>query len=156
MGECGVRHVFVYGTLRRGESNDIGRLLPAPVLMGAASVQGSLFDLGPYPGLRLEASGPAPDGWPHGPVRGEVYRITPALEALLDRIEEVAPEPSGEYLRRTVRVQLAAASPGAPEGLAAGTPPALDCLVYELATDRAPGRPRIAGGDWVQWRLKRG
>lgn len=144
MGGARVRHVFVYGTLRRGESNDIGRLRPAPVWVGMARVRGSLFDLGPYPGLCLESSGPAPDGGQHGDVSGEVYRITPEIEAVLDRIEEVAPEPSGEYLRRTVRVQLLAARPSV-----------LECLVYELAADRVYGRTRIPVGDWVAWRLQR-
>ncbi len=35
-------HVFVYGTLRRGEVNDITRLQPAPHYIGPARVQGGL------------------------------------------------------------------------------------------------------------------
>src|SRR3989344_2444925 len=47
------RHVFVYGTLRRGGSNDITRLRPAPRFMGAAQVPGVLYHLGAYPGMAL-------------------------------------------------------------------------------------------------------
>ncbi len=35
-------HVFVYGTLRRGEVNDITRLRPAPRFVGDAHVAGLL------------------------------------------------------------------------------------------------------------------
>lgn len=77
-----VTHVFVYGTLRRGDDNDITRLLPAPRLVGHAHVAGTLHHLGAYPGIVL--GGP-------GRVLGEVYAITPALEATLDEIECLPP-----------------------------------------------------------------
>lgn len=144
MGEGGWRHVFVYGTLRRGESNDINRLEPAPAWVGPATVSGSLFDLGAYPGLVLagtQGEDGTPDGLPHGRVSGEVYRITSALESLLDRIEDVAPEPSGEYRRREVEVIVSGR--------------VLACLVYELTWERALGRLRIDPGDWVAWRRRR-
>lgn len=121
------RHVFVYGTLRRGEANDINRLRPAPHCLGPARIRGCLYDLGPYPGLILGGA-----GW----VRGEVYAIAPALAQQLDVIEEVAPVPSGEYTRRFVPVELD------------GRP--LDCLVYEIASQRVRGAPRIASGDWLR------
>ena len=47
------RHVFVYGTLRRGGSNDITRLAPAPRFVGSAQLAGQMYDLGAYPGLIL-------------------------------------------------------------------------------------------------------
>lgn len=119
------RHVFVYGTLRRGEVNDIQRLRPAPRYLGPARIPGALYDLGPYPGMIL--GGP---GW----VLGEVYAITRALEQQLDVIEEVAPVPSGEYARREVDVAL--------QGRV------LRCLVYELDAQRTLGRAVIASGDW--------
>lgn len=123
------RLVFVYGTLRRGEVNDINRLQPAPRFLGNACIRGALYDLGPYPGVVL-----GEEGW----VRGEVYAITAELEQQLDMIEEVAPVPSGEYARREVAVQL--------DGRA------LTCLVYEIHRERVPGRPRIASGDWLHRR----
>lgn len=121
------RHVFVYGTLRRSESNDINRLQPAPRYLGLARLRGELYDLGPYPGLILGGG-----AW----VWGEVYAITSELERELDRIEEVAPVPSGEYLRRHVDLDLD------------GRP--LRCLVYEIDPRRVQGRPRIVSGDWRQ------
>lgn len=123
------RPVFVYGTLRRGQANDINRLQPAPRYLGPARLRGTLYDLGPYPGAVLGGA-----GW----VQGEVYLASPPLERQLDVIEEVAPVPSGEYRRREVEVEVA------------GQP--LRCLVYELEPRRAQGRAVIASGDWLQRR----
>lgn len=123
---AGSLHVFVYGTLRRGGSNDIRRLAPAPRWVGDAVLAGTLYDLGAYPGLVL--------GGATG-VRGEVYAIAPALLAVLDEIEEVYPQRSGEYLRREVQVQVAGAS--------------LACQCYVLSPARAVGRRVIASGDWM-------
>lgn len=123
------RHVFVYGTLRRGDVRDITRLLPAPQFVGMGSVAGVLYDLGPYPGVLLGGD---------DRVQGEVYVISADLERLLDEIEEVWPQQSGEYSRREVAVQMA----GAP---AAAGPM---CLVYEINPGRLAGCPVIAGGDW--------
>lgn len=127
------RHVFVYGTLRRGDVRDITRLRPAPQFVGMASVAGVLYDLGLYPGVVL--GGPAR-------VTGEVYVISAELERQLDVIEEVWPQQTGEYRKQAVRVRLgqALASSGAVE---------LDCLVYEINPDRAAGQPVITGGDWL-------
>ncbi|MEQ1659177.1 MAG: gamma-glutamylcyclotransferase family protein [Hylemonella sp.] len=122
-------HVFVYGTLRRGEANDINRLRPAPRYLGQARICGVLYDLGPYPGLVLGGT---------DPVLGEVYAIVPELERQLDVIEAVAPVPSGEYARRHVELVLD------------GRP--LRCLVYEIDPLRVSGRPRITTGDWLRRR----
>ena len=120
------RHVFVYGTLRRGEANDITRLRPAPRFVGPAQVPGTLYHLGGYPGLRLQGD---------TPVRGEVYAIEPALEMVLDEIEAVHPQQSDEYRKREVRVWVALRW--------------LDCLVYEIQPTHVQGRPVIDSGDWV-------
>ncbi len=127
------RHVFVYGTLRRGDVRDITRLRPAPQFVGMASVAGVLYDLGPYPGVVL--GGPAR-------VTGEVYAISAELECQLDVIEEVWPQQTGEYRKQGVKVRLdqPQASSGAVE---------LDCLVYEINPVRAAGQPVITGGDWI-------
>jgi gamma-glutamylcyclotransferase (GGCT)/AIG2-like uncharacterized protein YtfP len=129
------RHVFVYGTLRRGDERDITRLRPAPRFVGMASVSGVLYHLGPYPGVLLG-----------GPTRvsGEVYEISAALERQLDEIEEVWPQPTGEYSKRQVRALLQ------PAGAAAALE--LDCLVYEIDPARTAGRAVIASGDWLQGR----
>ena len=47
------RYVFVYGTLRRDEDNDITRLLPTPRFIGTAAICGRMYHLGPYPGVVL-------------------------------------------------------------------------------------------------------
>ena len=119
-------HVFVYGTLRRHGRNDIARFRPAPVFVGEASIAGTLYDLGTYPGIVLDGA---------GRVRGEVYRIEPVVEAALDLLEEVAEDDSGEYIKREVRVAVGAQR--------------LDCLVYEIHPSRMKGHPGIGGGDWI-------
>ena len=120
-----VRHVFVYGTLRSGGSNDISRFSPAPQRVADAVIAGTLYDLDAYPGAVLGGE---------GKVVGEIYRITPALEARLDRLEEVKPDGGGEYIKRELRVDA--------QGLQ------LPCLVYEIHPDRIAGRRVIASGDW--------
>ena len=140
------RHVFVYGTLRRGEQRDINLLRPTPRWIGQASVEGVLYDLGDYPGLEL--------GMDQHPgqknVRGEVYEINDELERLLDEIEGVAPSPSGEYAKRELLVHLESARASDESGLGH----AVACLVYEVTPDRVTGRPVIFSGDWVGYRLQ--
>lgn len=121
------RYVFVYGTLRKRQERDINRLLPAPVFVGNSQVKGSLYNLGSYPGLRLGG-----ENW----VQGEVYQITPELERLLDEIEEVSPQQTGEYVKREVVLQCAGLD--------------LTCLVYEVAQPRVQGKSLIESGDWVK------
>ncbi|MES2955128.1 MAG: gamma-glutamylcyclotransferase family protein [Pseudomonadota bacterium] len=123
------RLVFVYGTLRRGDVRDITRLQPAPQFAGTASVGGVLYDLGPYPGLRLGGE---------GRVTGEVYAISAELEQRLDEIEEVWPQQTGEYSKREVAVQM--------DNAPAAAGPV--CLVYEINASRLAGCPVIPGGDW--------
>lgn len=43
MPQAPLRHVFVYGTSRRGASNDINRLDPAPGYVGMGEVRGTLY-----------------------------------------------------------------------------------------------------------------
>jgi gamma-glutamylcyclotransferase (GGCT)/AIG2-like uncharacterized protein YtfP len=126
MADSSLRHVFVYGTLRRGESNDINRLQPIPRFLGMARVHGTMFHLGRYPGVILGG---------HGLVLGEVYEISQTLERQLDRIEEVEPQQTGEYARRDVVVSVAGRE--------------LNCLVYEINPLYVRGKPMIASGDWV-------
>lgn len=135
-----LRFVFVYGTLRRGEVRDINRLRPTPRWVGRGSVAGVLYDLGEYPGLLLQS----PEA-PHGRVHGEVYEVAAELERQLDVIEEVWPQSTGEYVRREVPVRMdrEAGSSGP------ACPPELTCLLYEIAPDRAAGKPVITSGDWV-------
>ena len=94
-----IDHVFVYGTLMKGNER-WPRMRPwsteGPVI---GSVRGRLYHLGHYPGLRLDEG---------GVVHGEVYRCEDIEGALgeLDTVEGVdSVEPSaGLYLRVPVRV----------------------------------------------------
>jgi gamma-glutamylcyclotransferase (GGCT)/AIG2-like uncharacterized protein YtfP len=128
MPEAPPRHVFVYGTLRRGGRNDINRLAPAPEYVGMGEVQGVLYHFDWYPGLTL-------GGEQAVTVVGEVYRIAPPLEAALDAIEQVVPGADSEYFKREVQVAVD------------GRP--VECLVYEINPTRVRGRAPIAHGDWI-------
>ena len=144
-----LRLVFVYGTLRSGESRDINLLRPAPRLVGQGSLPGVLYDLGAYPGMRLVAGR---GDVVQGEVYGEVYGISAELERQLDEIEEVWPQQSGEYAKREVLLRLDQLSLHPAffnfcEGLAQ-----VSCLVYEIGPEHTRGRPVIASGDWIQHR----
>lgn len=128
MPEASSRHVFVYGTLRRGGRNDINRLAPAPAYVGMGELQGVLYHIDWYPGLTL-------GGEEAVTVVGEVYRIAPALEAVLDEIEQIVPGADSEYFKREVPVLV--------EGRA------ITCLVYEINPERVRGRQVIGHGDWI-------
>lgn len=133
-----MRYVFVYGTLRAGEINDIGRAaarhrIEAPRFIGVATVRGRLYDFGNYPGLVLDASA--------GTVRGDVYQIEDALVPVLDEIEEVYPGVDGLFKSREVSVDL-----GGRE---------LRCLFYPVGPEAVANRMRIEAGDWVEHRLAR-
>lgn len=125
------RHVFVYGTLRRGDMRDINRLAPAPRLVGNGTIEGVMYHLGSYPGVVLGQG---------GEVVGEVYAIEPALERVLDEIEEVQPQQTGEYSKQQVLVTLAERQ----------IERHITCLVYEVNPAFALGKPRIRSGDWIK------
>ncbi|AST31926.2 gamma-glutamylcyclotransferase family protein [Ralstonia solanacearum] len=130
--------VFVYGTLRAGEANDLclaaaRRGIAEPKLVGHAMLHGRLYDFGAYPGLVPDPTGTA--------VRGDVYRIDPGLVPVLDEIEEVYPGGDALFLRETHTVML-------------GSEP-LDCIVYPVDAAQAAGRHVITGGDWVAYRQAR-
>ncbi|MDB5871431.1 MAG: gamma-glutamylcyclotransferase [Ramlibacter sp.] len=128
MPEPALRHVFVYGTLRRGGRNDINRLQPAPRYVGMGEVKGKLYHIDWYPGLTL-------GGDEAVTVVGEVYEISAALEAVLDEIEEIVPGEASEYFKRELSIEVR------------GRP--LQCLVYEINPDRVRGKQAIGHGDWI-------
>lgn len=128
MPEAPERLVFVYGTLRRGGRNDINRLQPAPHYVGMGEVRGILYRIDWYPGLTL-------GGEEAVTVVGEVYRITPELEVVLDAIEQIVPGADSEYFKREVDVFVD------------GKP--LHCLLYEINPARVRGRQAIGHGDWI-------
>jgi gamma-glutamylcyclotransferase (GGCT)/AIG2-like uncharacterized protein YtfP len=121
------RHVFVYGTLRRGQANDITRLSPAPRFVGCARIAATLYDFGRYPGAVLGGT---------AEVVGEVYAIAPELERMLDEIEEIYPQQRDEYFKRELEVAVAGVL--------------YRCLVYEINTRYVDGTRRISSGDWAE------
>ena len=118
---------FVYGTLRRGDDNDITCLSPAPQFIGNASIAGTMHHLGGYPGVTLGGS---------GQIVGEVYAVSTELEKTLDAIESEYPAQPDEYAKRAIRVQVAGQF--------------RDCWVYEINPNYTLGKPIIASGDWVK------
>ncbi len=130
--------VFVYGTLRAGEINDIGEAaarhdIAEPKLLGSTVVPGHLFDFGAYPGLVPDDAGI--------PVHGDVYEIAPELIAVLDEIEQVYPGVEGLFVAREVIVELNGA--------------ATACRFYPVAKNAVKGLPEIRSGDWVAYRRSR-
>ena len=128
-------YVFVYGTLRAGEINDLERTasdrgLPAVRRVGAASVPGRLVDFGAWPGLIPVADGRR--------VLGDIYQVEPAHIQLMDEIEDYHPGRPGCFLRRDVLARLAQPGPDGAE---------LPCQYYPIDPARrgaaSASRPSI-------------
>ncbi|SAL02737.1 AIG2 family protein [Caballeronia fortuita] len=137
-----MQYVFVYGTLRAGEVNDINRAaarrgIAMPEWIGVAHVHGQLFDFGTYPGLVIDEHG--------APIRGDVYRIEDALVPVLDEIEDVYPGVEGLFRAHRLHVEV---------GIE-GRRDRIDCLIYPVAAAAVDGLPRIEGGDWIAHRVAR-
>ena len=130
---CGAGHVAVYGTLRAGGVNDIARLDPRVACVGRTWLTGSLYNLGWYPGLRLEGA---------QQVLAEVYAMDDALEQAMDRIEGLWPEDMGEYTKRILTL---------PVMLTAGGQQPITLLVYEALPATVAAAPEIAVSDWLAW-----
>ncbi|RFU45526.1 gamma-glutamylcyclotransferase [Paraburkholderia sp. DHOC27] len=133
-----MQKVFVYGTLRAGEINDIGEAavrhgIGAPTLLGHTTVRGHLYDFGPYPGFVRDETGV--------PVHGDVYAIEAELIAVLDEIEEVYPGVEGLFIAEDVSLEV--------DGVAT------TCRFYPVSKQAVKGLPEIRSGDWVVYRRSR-
>ena len=130
---CGADHVAVYGTLREGGSNDIRRFQPGIACVGITWLQGSLWDMGQWPGLQLDGS---------GQVLAEVYPLHAALEQQLDRLEDIWPRDLGQYRKQvlTQAVQL-----GNRQSVTR------QVLVYEALPTALVDCPRVPASDWLAW-----
>ncbi len=131
-------NVFVHGTLRSGEINDLTQLaarhsLPAPRLIDPGRVPGHLVDFGDWPGLV-----PTQDG---RFVTGDIYQADPRLPPLLDEVEEISPEENACFLHAEVRAETALG-------------PVL-CQYYPINPGAAPGARGIPADDWVSYRVAR-
>ena len=128
-------HIFVYGTLLSGARHPMGaRLARESQILGEATIQGRLYNLGRYPGL-VESGDPA------DVVHGEVYALnSPATTlAWLDAYEGISSHAAdNEYERCERAVRLASGAE-------------VTAWVYLY---RAPvtGRAAIAGGRWTSRR----
>lgn len=93
--------LFVYGTLRRGGSNDIARIAPDARFESVARVRGRLYDVnGRWPALVLDANA----DW----VSGEIYAIPPYAWPALDALEDpVTPQrPAGAYFKVSTQAEV--------------------------------------------------
>ena len=87
--------IFIYGSLRRGSERAMSITFPDARFIAEATVSGSLFDLGPYPGLKLDES--------NSTVIGEAYEVDDQLLQELDDFET-----SSNYHRKRVEISLGA------------------------------------------------
>jgi gamma-glutamylcyclotransferase (GGCT)/AIG2-like uncharacterized protein YtfP len=97
--------------------------------LGNATVNGSLFDLGQYPGLRTNVLEP--------PVIGEIYEVD---DELLNELDEF--EASSNYLRKRAEVLT-----GEHRKL---------CWVYEPDPEYYSFTKLIKQGDWVEYARMKG
>jgi gamma-glutamylcyclotransferase (GGCT)/AIG2-like uncharacterized protein YtfP len=125
------RYVFVYGTLRRGDTNDITKLKPAPRYVGDTQINGKMYHLGGYPGITLDTNLDSTNI-----IVGEVYEITEPLERVLDGIESEYPAQADEYYKRDIKIVVNGVT--------------LDCIVYEINGAYIQDKKLIASGDWVK------
>lgn len=133
-----VGHVLVYGTLCASEPAHARLNLRASLTYrGRRRVPGTLYDLGPYPGLVLDG----------GEARAELYRIDDAqVLARLDRYEGYDPVDEAEslFVRTRVRVPRHAQSTNA----------WLEAWIY-VFNGSVAGRPVITARSWPEHRRRR-
>jgi len=86
--------IFVYGTLMRGLQREAA--LFDSQFIGTGYIEGSLYNLGSYPGLKPGSNN----------VFGEVYEINTATLKCLDQIEGYRPDQPEQslYIRKKVTV----------------------------------------------------
>jgi gamma-glutamylcyclotransferase (GGCT)/AIG2-like uncharacterized protein YtfP len=126
-------YLWVYGTLRRGESNH--HFLTGCPLLGMVHYPGSLFSVrGHYPVFRPSLSTKVSSG----SVLGELYQIQPALWPRLDELEGVE---EGYYQRASFPISA---------GLAPRNAQAIVYVVGPLLESFCREEHLIPSGDWCQ------
>jgi gamma-glutamylcyclotransferase (GGCT)/AIG2-like uncharacterized protein YtfP len=116
--------VFIYGTLRRGAVGSMSARFPKSKFIAEAKVNGSLYDLGPYPGLLLNES--------NSSVNGEVYEVD---DELLNELDEF--EASSNYVRKQVEISFGAER--------------TKCWTYEPNPEFYRLHKLITSGDWIEY-----
>lgn len=127
------RHLFVYGTLRRGSRRPMAlQLHAAATSLGSAKARGALYDFGSYPGAIFDDRHP-------GEIVGEVFAMPDdaRLLAALDAYEGIAGEEEGGLYRR---IEIALHLPDGKQVMA---------WSYELV-ETPPASRRIPSGDWLK------
>lgn len=130
MPEADCERIFLYGTLRRGGSRDVLKYYSGASFVVTARVRGVLYDLGEYPGLRLDPSA----DW----IQGEIFDIHAAEMAALDDWEGIDPQAPDDGPYRRVRTEVVRED-GSIEM----------CWIYQIAGQHIAGRPLIPSGDWI-------
>jgi gamma-glutamylcyclotransferase (GGCT)/AIG2-like uncharacterized protein YtfP len=116
--------VFIYGTLRRGGAGSMSMRFPKSKFIAEAKANGSLYDLGRYPGLVSDES--------NSLVVGEVYEVD---DELLDELDEF--EASSNYVRNQVEVSFAGQK--------------TNCWTYEPDAEFYRLEKLITSGDWIEY-----
>ncbi|HBB88036.1 MAG TPA: gamma-glutamylcyclotransferase [Blastocatellia bacterium] len=116
--------VFVYGTLRRGSAGSMSTRFPKSKFIAEAKVNGSLYYLGPYPGVLLDNSNLL--------VIGEVYEVD---DDLLEELDEF--EASSNYVRKQVEISFGVHR--------------AKCWIYEPNPEFYGLHKLITSGDWIKY-----
>jgi len=164
-------YVFVYGTLRPGEINDIVLAakrhgIAEPTLIGTARVPGRLFDYGDWPGI-------LPLNIPHrnlereaGAAPYDVASATISGSASLDSHDRLANGPTvlGDVFYAPMSLLavlddiegIQEHSRGAfyrvSCTLRVGSGKTIDCVYYPVDEASTASCPLIEGGDWIAYR----
>lgn len=101
---------------------------PRSEFVGDASVHGTLYDLGPYPGLQLSSSDPL--------VVGEVYEVDNETLNLLDEFES-----SSNYRRSRAQINVNGEERSG--------------WTYEPSADSYQLTDLIRSGDWLEYSEKK-
>ena len=120
------RHfVFVYGSLRRGNTGAMSVRFPNATYLTDARVRGRLYDMGEYPGLMLDGEASI--------VTGEVYEVD---DDTLSRLDEF--ELNSDYSRKQVEVEHGSVR--------------RDCWIYvpDLDSEFFGDYELIESGDWTE------
>jgi GrpB-like predicted nucleotidyltransferase (UPF0157 family)/gamma-glutamylcyclotransferase (GGCT)/AIG2-like uncharacterized protein YtfP len=121
------QYLFVYGMLRTGGGHSMADHARGSQFIGPAEINGSLYDMGDYPGLVLDSA---------GKVVGEIYEVN---EEILKQLDEF--EATSEYSRHTTEVS------------AAGE--VSNCWVYTPDPERCSTARMIESGDWIAYKANR-
>jgi gamma-glutamylcyclotransferase (GGCT)/AIG2-like uncharacterized protein YtfP len=127
-----MEYLFVYGTLLRYFKNEVMQSLKDSMeFINHGELQGTLIDLGDYPGLTEDVSA-------HN-VKGEIYRITDAgkVFALLDEYE------GEEYTRKQKWIRL-------------NKKETIGCWVYVYQLKSNPEHKIIMNGDYLAFIRNKG